>query len=102
MVWVFSSGAVGMSGCNRLILDATADFVNGTGLNMNGALNCPGSGAYGVFGSAYLTVSGTLSMTAYVGINRVLFCQFSPTLASTCGVYASDGAQVGTASIRLL
>lgn len=101
MVWVVSANAPGFSGCNRLILDATADFTHGTGLNMNGAANCSG-GAYGAFGSAYLTVNGTLTMTLNVGVNRVLWCQFSPTLSSNCIVYAADGTQVGTASISLL
>lgn len=101
MVWVVSSDASGWSSCDRLILDATADFSNGTGLNMNGALNC-GPGAYGVFGSAYLGADRSLTMTVNVGVNRVLVCQFSPSLSSACLVYTANATLLGTASISLL
>jgi hypothetical protein len=101
MVWNFSSSSSGLSGCSRLQLDATADFVNGTGLNMSGFLNCSG-GAYGVFGSAFLNTGNTLSMTVNVGVNRMLTCQFSPTLSSSCTIYNSAATVMGTAFISLL
>jgi hypothetical protein len=101
MVWVVSTNVAGISSCNRLILDATADFSHGTGLNMNGALNCQ-TGAYGAFGSAFLTTDNTLFMTLNVGVNRVAVCQFTPTLSSTCGIYSADATYLGPATIALL
>jgi hypothetical protein len=101
MVWTMSSTAPGWTSCDRLQLDATADFVNGTGLNMSGGLSC-GGGAYGVYGSAYLTVSNTLVMTVNVGVNRVLVCPFNSTLTAVCTVYAADSTQLGTATVWLM
>jgi hypothetical protein len=101
LTWAVASSASYVATCSRLVLDASGDFAYGSAFAMSGFLNCSG-GSYSVSGSAYWTTAGTLNMTANVGVNRVLFCQFNTQMASACLFYEANANSAGTVLLTFL
>lgn len=98
--WTASFTAPGVAGCSQLIFDATGDLAHSDTLVLAGALNC-GNGGYGMTGSLYAAVDGSLSITM-VAAGYTIACPRVFGWVGTCAIFDSAGYQRGTGTIALL
>lgn len=100
LVWTaaFSGGA--FAGCNQVIFDATGDLVNSNSLSIYGTLNC-GTIGYGMTGSLYVAVDGTMNITMLVG-GQIISCPRVASWVGNCTVFDANNVARAAAVISLI
>jgi hypothetical protein len=104
LVWAFSTGQPGFSGCGTLVLDATGAVASSDKFGMHGQLLCPGlGGSFAAGGTSFFDPVG-FNMTISLSVTHQLVCGNlnSATLSGTCSIFDNVGNQTGTAFISFL
>jgi hypothetical protein len=104
LVWAFSTGHPGFSGCGTLVLDATGAVGLSDNFSMYGELQCPAlGGSYASSGSAFFSNAGNFNMTVSLSVTHNLVCNVDGfSLSGSCPIFDNLGNQTGTAFISLL
>lgn len=105
LVWAFSTGHAGFSGCGTLFVDATGAVGHSDNYSIYGQLQCPTlGGTYATSGNAYFDSAGSFNMTVSLSVTHHMVCAnlSASTLSGSCPIYDSLGNQTGTAFISLL
>ena len=104
LVWAFSTGQPGFSGCGTLVLDATGAVGNSDKFGMHGQLQCPAlGGSFASGGTAFFDPVG-FNMTVSLSVTHQLVCGNLDiaTLSGACPIFDNVGNQTGTAFISFL
>lgn len=101
LIWTASFNATGITGCNQLIFDATGDLTNSDTLVIAGALNCGSIGGFGMTGSVYLGIDGSLNITMSAA-TYTFYCPRVVGWIGSCTIVDAVGSIRGTGTIRLL
>lgn len=102
LIWAASFNAPGVTSCNQLVFDATGDLMQSDTLVLAGSLNCPAiGGGFGMIGSLYLAVDGSLNITM-TAATYTIACPRVVGWFGSCTLFDAAGITRGTGTLRLL
>lgn len=97
--WSIATASTPYSSCNRLILDATGDFVAGSSFVLSGYLDCSVTGRILALGNGFFREDGTVTMRLRLPTGDQIFCNVLDQLSGQCRMQNAATADLGSVSI---
>jgi hypothetical protein len=96
--WSMATAYSPYSSCNRLVLDASGDFVAGTSFILSGYLDCATIGRVTALGNGY-NRSGIVTMRMGLPNGDQIFCNALDGLSGQCRMQNAATTDLGSVSI---
>ena len=98
--WSMETAYSPYSSCNRLILDASADYVAGASFVLSGFLDCATAGRVAALGNGFFFSDGeTVTLWLRLATGDQIFCKALYQLSGQCRVQNSAMADLGLLSV---
>ncbi|MEO8653814.1 MAG: hypothetical protein ABI409_06795 [Ramlibacter sp.] len=97
--WSMETAYTPYSSCNRLILDASGDFVAGSSFVLSGFLDCATTGRVAALGNGFFRDAEAVTMRLRLPNGDQIFCNVLNQLSGQCRMQNSATADLGLVSI---
>lgn len=97
--WSMETAYSPYSSCNRLILDASGDFVAGSSFVLSGFLDCATTGRAATLGNGFFRDDNTVTMRLRLPNGDQIFCNALSQLSGQCRMQDAATGDLGLVSL---